>query len=198
MTERVYPPYDKIPECHTDAVRMMLEAVGYDTYSEHTRRTPDRFMRYLHHLMGPATAFRMTKFENKNPVVSEMQVVPNIPFWSACSHHLLPFVGIVHVGYIPNKYLIGLSKIPLIVRATAKGFWMQEHLAVTIADKIEEFVEPQGLAVYIQARHTCQLLDLQQPPIPLMITTVLRGILMHGGAARSEFYSLIGESRKGF
>jgi GTP cyclohydrolase I len=131
-----------------------------------------------------------TVFENVNPIVSHMVVVPQIPFWSACSHHGLPFMGTVSIGYIPKHTLIGLSKIPLLVRQLSLGFWLQEHLANEIADKLEHLLVPQGIGVYIEAQHTCQLLDLGVPPIPVMKTSVLRGIIMHAAQAREEFYAL--------
>jgi GTP cyclohydrolase I len=189
--QKLYAPYDKLNPSVVATMKGALEAVGISCTSEHSWLTAHRLTHYLQYLLVGAEEPHYTVFENKDPVVSHMVVVPNIPFWSACSHHCLPFIGEVSVGYIPNKLLIGLSKIPLIVRYHARGLWLQEHLANSIADHLEELLQPMGVAVYIQAQHTCQLLDLEQPPIPVMKTTVLRGVLMHGQAARSEFYQMI-------
>lgn len=192
MTIReVYPPYDQVPVKFTDIAVALLKAVGLPCDTEHTAMTPFRLCHYLLHLTGVGEDIHLTTFKNEDPIVSHMVAVPHIPFWSACSHHLLPFMGKISVGYVPNKELIGLSKIPLLVRQLAQGFWMQEHLANEIADQLEELLEPLGLGVFVEATHTCQLLDLKQPPIPVMRTSVLRGILLHGPAARDEFYRLI-------
>lgn len=187
----VYAPYDKLDRETVACMDIALRRLGIATDGTHNDLTPYRLCHYLSYLATPAEEFHLTAFPNEDPKVSHMVTVPAIPFWSACSHHTLPFVGKVSVGYVPNNLLIGLSKIPLLVRSLARGFWVQEHLANTIADKLEETMTPQGVGVMIEAMHTCQLLDLKQPPIPVMRTTVLRGIMLHGEKARDEFYQLI-------
>jgi len=186
----LYPPYDTMCDDGIADLARYLEAIGYDLKTEHTVLTPYRLTWYLRTLIGNAQRqkeYHITAFANENPKIDHMVVVPHIPFWAACSHHLLPFVGDVSVGYVPHAKLIGLSKIPLIVRSMAKGFWMQEHLANEIADAFERHLEPIGCAVRIEAQHTCQLLDLEQPPIPKMVTTVLRGVFLLNPAAKEEF-----------
>lgn len=186
-----YPPYDKIDRPVAEKAHEFLAAVGIKGDTQHTLLTHLRLTHYLNYLLAEREEKHWTWFENDDPKVSHMVVVPRIPFWSACSHHTLPFLGTVSVGYIPRDRLIGLSKIPLLVRWFARGLWLQEHLANAIADKMEELLQPEGVAVYIEAQHTCQLLDLGEPPIPVMKTSVLRGVLMHGEKAREEFYSLV-------
>lgn len=183
-----YAPYDEISQEQVEAAHKYLAQLGFDLSTTHTDMTAYRLTHYLRFLKQGGDEFHLTAFPNEDPCVDHMVVVPQIPFWSACSHHCLPFMGTVSVGYIPKDLVIGLSKIPLLVQYVARGYWLQEHLAKMIADKLEEALNPQGVGVYIEARHTCQLLDLKEPPIPVMKTAVLRGILMHGPAAREEFY----------
>lgn len=190
MRSDPYPPYNQLDSVVVAQAELWLEGVGVRCDGPHTDMTPYRITHYLKYLTAPAEPLQFTSFPNVDPCVDHMVVVPRIPFWSACSHHCLPFVGEVSVGYIPKDWVVGLSKIPLLVRQIARGFWLQEHLANRIADVLDERLHPQGIAVYIDAMHTCQLLDLKNPPIPRMITAVLRGILMHGSAAREEFYAL--------
>jgi GTP cyclohydrolase I len=188
-----YPPYDRISSEAAQKALELLQEVGIHCNTEHTEMTPYRLIRYLTYLIqfpAPET-FHLTTFKNEDPHITDLQVVPNIDFWSACSHHCLPFIGQASIGYIPGARLVGLSKIALLVRSLARGYWMQEHLAQVIADNLETSLQPQGVAVYLRAMHTCQLLDLGQPPIPIFKSTVLRGVLMHGPAARDEFYRMV-------
>jgi len=174
----------------------LLEGIGMlDEAAPHTWRTPYRVIHYLKYLLPTEDGYDLTTFANEAPHVNEMVVVPNITFWAACSHHTLPFFGTVSVAYVPDELLIGLSKIPLMVRSIARGYWLQESLAHTIADELEDVLEPKGVAVHIRATHTCQLVKLQVPPVPEMVTTVLRGYFspVHesGGISRAEFFSVI-------
>jgi GTP cyclohydrolase I len=151
---------------------------------EHWSRTPDRFARYLTHLTRCDDYDRWTTFVT-DAETHQLVTVPAIHFWGACSHHMLPFMGQCWVGYIPNKKIIGLSKIPLLVREVARGFWMQEDLTAAIYRRLNELVSPAGAGVHIRAVHTCQLLDVG-PPVPEMITTELHGLCLHG-PAKEEF-----------
>ncbi|NIN67886.1 MAG: GTP cyclohydrolase I FolE, partial [Anaerolineae bacterium] len=94
---------------------------------QHWERTPERFARYLTHLCRPGDYDRWTTFV-REAEARHLIAVPAIHFWSACSHHMLPFIGQCWVGYIPDEKILGLSKIPLLVREVARGFWMQEDL----------------------------------------------------------------------
>lgn len=175
----------------------LLRGVGmFDEATPHTWRTPYRLIHYLKYLLPTGGVDGgLTSFANEAPHIDEMVVVPNIAFWGACTHHCLPFVGRVSIGYIPDDLILGLSKIPLMVRSIARGYWLQESLGHTIADELEEACEPHGVAVHIRAMHTCQLVKLQVPPAPEMVTTVLRGYFnpLHetGGRARDEFFSVV-------
>ena len=194
MTE-LYYPYNELDEVTVNIMSEAMTDVGINTHHPHYNLTPHRYVHYLQHLMG-GKEFHLTVFDNIDPVIDAMIVVQDIPFWSACSHHTLPFFGKVSVAYIPNQCLVGLSKIPLLVRNMARGFWLQEHLAEAIADKMVEALSPLGVGIYIEAQHTCQLLDLLQPPIPLMKLSVLRGCFhpldpTYHGDAREEFLAII-------
>ena len=186
-TRSPVPGRYKNPEYYNlgQALDQFLRAMGMPDVL-HTDLTGWRLVRYIKHLYEGREVPRMTVFPNKDPKVDQMILVSNINFWSACSHHLLPFFGAITVGYIPKNDIIGLSKIPLLVRHIARRPTLQEHLAEAIADALEEYTAPKGVGVHIGAQHTCQLLDLAQPPIPVMTTTVLRGV-MRNAPARAEF-----------
>lgn len=165
----------------------LLPARARQVGALHWNRTPERLARYLTHLGRGGDYTRWTTFE---ATTRHMIVVPHIPFWSACSHHMLPFIGTASVGYIPKERIIGLSKIPLLVRDIAQGFWIQEDLTKAISDKLDELLSPSGIGVQIRAQHTCQLLDVGVP-IPWMVTTELHGFMLHTPAAKSEFLAAI-------
>ncbi len=171
----------------TAAVSDVLEEFWPDllgAQSQHWDRTPERFARYLTHLARMPEPGRWTTFVT-DAETHQLVVVPAIHFWSACSHHMLPFMGKCWFGYIPKSKIIGLSKIPLLIREIARGFWMQEDLTKAIYDRFNKLVEPQGIGVHIRAVHTCQLMDVG-PPVPEMITTELHGLCLHG-PAKEEF-----------
>lgn len=187
---KLYPPYDKLNQGIVAGMYHVLSQLGI-VNKAHTGLTADRLIYYLQYLTEEdPRPFHLTVFPNVSPAVDHMVVVPHISFWAACSHHCLPFFGTASVGYIPHKVVVGLSKVPLLVRKIARGYWLQEHLANEIADQLEFALDPLGVAIQIRAQHTCQLLDLQQPPIPEMVTTVLRGRLFKG-EARAEFFSTV-------
>jgi len=191
----LYYPYNELDENVMGQMTEAFWSAGINIEHPDYELTPYRYTYYLKYLMG-GKEFHLTVFDNVDPVIDAMIAVTDIPFWSACSHHTLPFFGKISVAYIPDKLLVGLSKIPLLVRNMARGFWLQEHLAEAIADKMVDALDPLGVGVYIEAQHTCQLLDLQQPPIPLMKLSVLRGCFhpldpTYHGDAREEFLAII-------
>lgn len=187
-----YPPYDALDATTVELARQLFERIGMSSDVDYM--APFRLVHYLEYLEGNAEPVHLTKFPYVGEGTRDMIVVPAIPFWSACSHHALPFFGHVAVGYVPNKWVLGLSKLPLLVRTLARGYWLQEDLAIAIADRIEGIVWPIGTAVHINARHTCQMLDIGQPPVPPMLWTVRRGC-MSKPSRMAEFYSMIGANR---
>lgn len=118
-----------------EKAKAWLEELGYDLETEHTRMAPYRLSWYVMCMLADSKSVHITAFDNVNPRVEDMVIVPAIPVFSCCSHHLLPFFGYVDFGYIPGDKILGLSKIPGVIQAIAKGAWMQEHLTHAIADK---------------------------------------------------------------
>ena len=150
--------------------------------------TPYRLSWYVKRMLEHSTDdIHLTSFANGNPEVKDMVIVPRIPIFAACSHHLLPFVGHVDFGYIPGERLLGLSKIPQLIQRMAKGPWLQEHLAHAIADKFYQDLLAEGVIVRIECLHTCVMLDLGWGDVPGMVTCALRGSFMGCPECVQEF-----------
>lgn len=124
----------------------------------------------------------------------EMVIVKSCPVWSLCEHHLLPFHGIAHVGYIPGDAIIGLSKIPRIVDAFARRLQVQERLTAQIADTLEEHLKPKGVIVVVEATHLCMAMRGVGVHGSTTITSAVRGVLKDKPEARAEALNLIGAS----
>lgn len=165
----------------------LLVSIGIDLGNEHTVGTPVRLLNYLSYWAKTQldVPFVPTTFANKDPKVDEMVTIGPISFWSCCSHHLLPFHGHAWVAYLPNEHIIGLSKVSQAVRWLARKPQVQEHLTDEVANFMEIFAKPNGVAVRIKAWHTCQFLSVG-PDAPQMVTTALRGD-MHRDRAQAEF-----------
>lgn len=188
-----YQPYDEVPQEVYENAKQWLESLGYDLKTEHTQMTPYRISWYIMSVLGNSRDIHITTFKNENPKIEDMVIVPRISIWSACSHHLLPFFGYADFGYIPQDRVIGLSKIPLLIKEMARGPWMQEHLCNHIADSFQNALEPQGVMVALRCQHTCMMLDLDSGEVPEMITSAIRGVFREeDGASRKEFLSLTG------
>ena len=187
-----YGPYQNVSAETADAADVLLRLVGVDVLgSQHTKMTPYRLAYYLQYWMRPEENSRFTVFDNINPKIDQMVIVNPIPFWACCSHHMLPFTGTVHFGYIPDKKLVGLSMVPLVVKEFCARPWLQETMTSKLADLFEEKLSPVGLGIYTVATHTCQMLDLQGPPVPQMIFSEMRGAMREEPSARAEFMELI-------
>jgi GTP cyclohydrolase I len=177
--------YDATHAANLGLLFQVLKSLELADGTQHTADTPRRLLRYLEYWTDTAPDFTPTTFRNINPVVDQMIVVAKISFWSCCSHHLLPFHGHISVGYVPDSRLIGLSKIPQIVRWLAHKPQVQEHLTHEIADYLQSMLDPKGIAVHIKAVHTCQMMSVG-PDVPPMLTTDLRGVMMKP-TAKAEF-----------
>jgi GTP cyclohydrolase I len=174
------------------AVREIIIGVGEDPDREGLRDTPRRVAdMYAEVFAGlredPADVLRVG-FEEGH---QEMVIVKDIPFYSMCEHHFLPFHGVAHVGYIPNGRVVGLSKLARAVEILARRPQLQERLSSQLADVIMETMAPQGVAVVISANHLCMTMRGIRKPGSLTVTSAMRGVFQRGSATRAEFMSLI-------
>jgi GTP cyclohydrolase I len=172
------------------AARELLDALGVDLGRESTRETPRRMAEALAELLAP-TPFRPTTFPNDGGY-DELVVARSIPFHSLCEHHLLPFVGVAHVGYLPGERIIGLSKLARVVEYFARGPQVQERLTTEIARWLERTLAPRGVGVVLEAEHTCMSLRGVRKPGATTVTSALYGALRHDERTRQEFLALCG------
>jgi len=123
----------------------------------------------------------------------EMVILRDIPFYSMCEHHLLPFYGVAHIGYIPNEEgrIIGISKLARVVEVISKRPQLQERMTTEIADAIMDALNPDGVAVVIQAEHLCMIMRGIKKPGSNVITSAIRGIFKRKAASRAEFFAII-------
>ncbi len=176
------------------AVREIIRAVGEDPTREGLRETPRRVAdMYAEVFSGlrqdPADVLRVG-FEEGH---QELVLVKDIPFYSMCEHHFLPFHGLAHVGYIPNGRVVGLSKLARAVEILARRPQLQERLTSQLADAIMTTLEPAGVAVVISAEHLCMTMRGVRKPGSMTVTSAMRGVFQRNPATRAEFMSLIGE-----
>ncbi len=176
------------------AVKTILEAVGEDTDRDGLKRTPERIARMYAELlsgyqMDPVKVVNDALFEVK---YDEMVIVRDIEFYSLCEHHLLPFLGRVHVAYIPDGKVLGLSKIPRIVDLYARRLQVQERMTRQIADFIRDLLHPQGVAVVVEALHLCMSMRGVQKHNARLTTSAMHGAFRANLATRQEFLDNIG------
>lgn len=188
-----------VMECVVDmakveaAVRTILEAIGEDPEREGLKDTPRRVARMLGELFSgvgkdPRTVLKPVFREDHE----EMVVVKDIPFYSICEHHLLPFIGKAHVVYIPKRgRVVGLSKLARVVEIMARRLQLQERLTTQIANSIMETLNPHGVVVVIEAEHLCMSIRGVLKPGSITITSAVRGLFRKDIAARAEAFSLI-------
>lgn len=174
------------------AVRMILEAIGEDPTREGLKLTPSRVARMYEEIFGqgdhdPARALSVTFKEEHREIV----LVKDIPFYSMCEHHLLPFFGRAHVAYIPNGRIVGISKIARVVEAFARRPQVQERMTSQIADLMEEKLGAEGVAVITEAIHTCMTMRGVKKPGASVITSAMRGDFRSKITSRTEIMSLI-------
>jgi len=172
-----------------ESVTRMIEAFGEDPQREGLQRTPERVGRmYVELLEG----YRLDPAALVNDAIftveyEEMVIVRDIEFYSLCEHHLLPFIGRVHVAYIPRGKVIGLSKIPRIVDMFARRLQVQERLTHQVADFINTMLEPQGVAVVVEALHLCSMMRGVGKHDARMTTSTMLGVFHADLATRMEF-----------
>lgn len=175
------------------AVKMILEAVGEDTEREGLRDTPLRVAKMYSELFSGLHRDPKDELEVYfNEDHEEMVLVRDIPFYSMCEHHLLPFMGRAHVAYIPRKgRLTGLSKLARVVETVSKRPQLQERITSEIADTVMEVLNPHGVAVVIEAEHMCMSMRGVRKPGAITVTSAVRGIFRTNEASRAEVLSLI-------
>ena len=178
------------------AVREILLAVGEDPDREGLRETPDRVARmYAEVFQGLHQDPRVHLKKLFTQKYDEMVLIKDIRFVSFCEHHLLPVVGQAHVAYIPNGKVIGLSKIPRVIDVLAKRPQMQERLTEELADLLMSELDAKGVAVVIEASHSCMTIRGVNKPDSTFVTSAMRGVFKERLATRSEVMSLIFGSR---
>ena len=176
-----------------DAVRSLLTALGQDPTSEHLRDTPRRVAAAYSELLTPQ-AFTLTTFPNEE-AYDELVLVRDLPFHSLCEHHLLPFQGVAHVGYLPDSRIVGLSKLARVVDHFARGLQVQERLTKQVADCLHDTLQPKGVAVVVEAEHACLSLRGARAHDSRTVTSSLHGRLRDNPATRQEFFALAGIHR---
>jgi GTP cyclohydrolase IA len=173
-----------------------IQEIRQTLNEEHIANTPTRFCAALQELLSgwrqdPEEILKNGSFNEG--AYDEMIIIKDIDFVSLCAHHLLPFIGKVHFGYIPGKKIVGLSKIPRLVEALARRPQIQEHLSVQIVDTFEEVIEPRGCGVVIEATHLCMTIRGVRKPGAITNTTALRGIFKNYEATHHEFLNKVGK-----
>jgi GTP cyclohydrolase I len=176
------------------AITSILQAVGENPEREGLKRTPERVARMYAELLSgykadPITIVNDAIFDVK---YDEMVIVRDIEFYSLCEHHILPFMGRVHVAYIPDGKVLGLSKIPRIVDIFARRLQVQERMTRQIADFIRDLLHPQGVGVVVEALHLCMMMRGVQKHNARMTTSAMHGAFRSNLATRQEFLENIG------
>lgn len=174
------------------AVREILLAVGEDPDREGLRETPDRVARmYAEIFSGLHTDPAVHLHKAFTQKADELVLVKDIEFASCCEHHLLPFTGKAHIGYLPDGRVVGLSKLARVVDAVARRPQVQEQMTEQIADVIMNEVHPRGVAVVVEASHSCMTIRGVRKPGSMTTTSAVRGLLKTNPATRAEFMSLV-------
>jgi GTP cyclohydrolase I len=174
------------------ATRMLLEAIGEDPDREGLRETPERIARMYEEVFAgldhdPGKSIQTVFTEQYDEIV----LVKDIPFASMCEHHLLPFFGKAHTAYLPDGKVLGISKLARAVELIAKRPQVQERLTNQIADVIESIAEPRGVAVILEATHTCMTIRGVKKPGSSVTTSAMRGLFRSNIATRNELMNLI-------
>jgi len=184
---------------YEELVREMLVRLGEDPDREGLVRTPARVEKAMQFLLkgykdDPEALLRKALF---TVTYDEMVIVKDVEMFSLCEHHLLPFFGKVHVAYIPNGKVIGLSKIPRLIEIFSRRLQIQERLTTQIAEAIQSTIEPQGVGVVIEARHLCMMMRGVEKQHSSAVTSSMLGCFRNEVETRTEFLSLIRQRTNG-
>jgi GTP cyclohydrolase I len=179
------------------AVREILLAVGEDTEREGLKKTPERVARMYTELLGGMHEdikkhLKSTFIEKYDEIV----LLRDIPFYSICEHHLMPFIGSAHVAYLPTGAVLGISKLARIVDCFARRLQTQERLTFQIADFLMDHLKSQGVAVILEASHSCMTIRGIKKPGSAMVTSALRGLFRRDPKSRNEVLSLMHKSNQ--
>ncbi|WP_448619955.1 GTP cyclohydrolase I FolE [Geodermatophilus sp. URMC 65] len=172
------------------AVTALLRALGRDPASPHLAQTPRRVARsYAELLTG--RQFDLTTFPNDEGY-DELVIARDIPLQSLCEHHLLPFSGVAHIGYLPGARILGLSKLARVLELFARDLQVQERLTQQVADWLQEHLAPRGVGVVVEAEHPCMSLRGVRATGARTVTSALHGVLRSDARSRAEFFALTG------
>jgi len=179
------------------SIHNILVEIGEDPARQGLQRTPERVAKAYEYLtqgynMNIEEVLNNAIFEEK---YDEMVIVKDIDFYSMCEHHLLPFFGKVHLAYIPNNKIVGLSKIPRIVDVFARRLQVQERMTREICDTIEQHLSPRGVAVVCEGYHMCMMMRGVQKQNSITTTSAMHGIFKEDSRTRTEFLNLIDQKR---
>ena len=178
-------------------IKGLIEEIGEDPNREGLKKSPHRVAKAYEFLTQGYTKDVKEVLNGAifNEKYDEMVIVKDIDFYSMCEHHLLPFYGKVHVAYIPNGKIVGLSKIPTIVDIFAQRLQVQERMTEQIAATIEKHLQPRGVGVVAEAYHMCMMMRGVQKQNSITITSAMHGIFKTDARTRSEFMDLISHRR---
>ena len=179
-----------------NAIKDMLECIGEDVNREGLEKTPSRVRKAYEFMCSgynqdPKEIIEKALFTSTN---DEMVVLKDIEFYSQCEHHMLPIIGKAHIAYIPNGKVVGLSKIPRVVDVYARRLQIQEQMTEQIADALNKYLQPKGVAVVLDARHMCMEMRGVEKICSTTVTSALRGIFKKEKKTKDEFLSIISSS----
>jgi len=174
------------------AIRQILEAVGEDLNREGIKRTPQRVANMYAELLGgmyedPREHLKGVFQEDYDEIV----ILRDIPFYSICEHHLMPFIGSAHIAYLPKGNVLGVSKIARIVDCFSRRLQVQERLTNQIADFLMDNLKPMAVAIVLEASHSCMTIRGAKKPGSIMVTSAIRGVFRNDQKSRSEVLSLL-------
>lgn len=178
-----YP--ENSPEWHFQKI---LSALGDNPEREGLRETPQRYIRFLQEFINPPE-FEFTTFDAEG--ADEMIIQTDIPFYSLCEHHVVPFFGLANVAYVPDGRIVGLSKLARTVDLYANGLQNQERITMQVARRLEDELQPKGVAVSLKAQHLCMCMRGVKKHDTWTITTKLSGLFRHDANTRAEFLGFV-------
>jgi len=180
-------------EIRMEAVRKLLTTIPHeDADREGLLGTPDRVARMYEEIFGGYEAeidpLFKAQFKTDN---NQMVIVKDINYWSHCEHHMVPFFGKIHIGYIPDGTVLGLSKFGRLVEVFARRLQIQEQLTFQLADEIDKRLKPKGLAIVVTGKHLCMAMRGIKKETSITVTNEMRGVFMEDKATRQEFFNTI-------